>query len=121
MKNDATTPREIRPRFRIMWGSEIALGPGKAELLAHIREHGSINKAAKQMSMSYMRAWTLVKQMERCFREPLVHRARGGSHGGGAGLTAMGGRVLKLYERMNDEAALATRRDWAALQKLLRD
>ena len=121
MKKNASTPREIKPRFRVLWGSEIALGPGKVELLTHIREHGSINEAAKQMSMSYMRAWTLVKQMERCFREPLVHRARGGSHGGGAGLTAMGQRVLELYERMHAQAGRATRREWAALQKLLRE
>ena len=114
-----TAPACLRPRFRIVCGADIALGPGKAELLVHIRDCGSIAQAAQRMGMSYMRAWTLVQQMERCFREPLVQRVRGGRQGGGAGLTPTGQRVLELYERMLDRATRATRQEWAALRRLL--
>ena len=38
--------------------------PGKIELLQRIQETGSITEAARQMGMSYMRAWKLVKTME---------------------------------------------------------
>src|ERR1039458_6594506 len=52
--------RSVHPRFRILRGGDIALGPGKVELLALIGQTGSINKAARRMGMSYMRAWSLV-------------------------------------------------------------
>jgi molybdate transport system regulatory protein len=61
--NRETVPVTIRPRWRVMWPDEIALGPGKAELLALVEETGSINEAAHRMGMSYMRAWSLIKTM----------------------------------------------------------
>ncbi|MBI3874466.1 MAG: molybdenum transport protein, partial [Verrucomicrobia bacterium] len=45
---------ELRPRFRVLCGKDIALGPGKADLLGLVAETGSIATAARQMGMSYM-------------------------------------------------------------------
>src|ERR1043166_2512499 len=72
----------LLPRLRVICGEEIALGPGKVELLKHIQNSGSILKAAKAMDMSYMRAWNLLKTMESCFKNPLVKKSRGGRGGG---------------------------------------
>ena len=95
-------------RIRLMQGDEIALGPGKADLLKAIREHGSISAAARRMGMSYRRAWLLVDTMNRCFRQPLVLSAAGGSQGGGASLTPHGEAVLAYYEAMLAEVSRAT-------------
>ena len=65
-------------KLRVMYGTEIAIGPGKAELLAAIAETGSISASAKRLGMSYRRAWLLVDTMNRCFREPVVASATGG-------------------------------------------
>jgi len=46
----------VVPRIRIIFGRDIALGPGKVELLEHIVRTGSLRKAAEAMEMSYMRA-----------------------------------------------------------------
>jgi len=62
--------------MRVLCGDDIALGPGKVDLLALIGETGSIREAAERMGMSYMRAWTLIKTMNACFREPLVVASR---------------------------------------------
>ena len=64
--------------MRVLCGDDIALGPGKVDLLALIGETGSIREAAERMGMSYMRAWTLIKTVNACFREPLVMASRGG-------------------------------------------
>jgi molybdate transport system regulatory protein len=97
-----------RPRLklslRLMHGEEIALGPGKAELLEAIERTGSISAAGKSMDMSYRRAWVLVDVMNRCFKGPLVETAKGGSHGGGARLTALGVEVLAHYRAMDAAA-----------------
>jgi len=95
-------------RIRLMQGDEIALGPGKADLLKAIREHGSISAAARHMGMSYRRAWLLVDTMNRCFLEPLVLSAAGGSRGGGASLTPHGEEVLACYEAMLADVSRAT-------------
>jgi molybdate transport system regulatory protein len=99
-----------RSHFRIYFGDEIALGPGKAELLEHISETGSISEAARRMDMSYNRAWLLVRTMNLCFKEPLVMATRGGDSHGGAQLTRTGTRVLGLYQKLESRVLAATRR-----------
>lgn len=49
--------RRTRPRLRILLGEAITLGPGKADLLEAIGRTGSISAAAREMGMSYLRAW----------------------------------------------------------------
>lgn len=111
---------EIHPRFRIRSGPTIALGPGKVELLQAVRQQGSISHAAKQMGMSYMRAWTLIRTMNACFKEPLVVAARGSVRGGGgARLTPAGLEVIHLYSKMNARCLAAIEPEWQRLQKLL--
>jgi molybdate transport system regulatory protein len=110
----------IHPRFRILRRKEIAMGRGKADLLQQIENAGSIAEAAKQMDMSYMRAWTLIKTMNRCFKEPVVVVERGGKTGGGAILTETGKNALALYRKMEIESLKATQGSWREFQKLLR-
>jgi molybdate transport system regulatory protein len=96
-----------RPRLRVLAGSTIALGPGKAELLERLHTSGSITKAAQEMKMSYMRAWTLIRTMNRCFKHPVVVSTQGGRRGGGAQLTETGQEVLALYKKMDAECLRA--------------
>ncbi len=108
------------PRLRILLGEAIALGPGKAALLAAIGSSGSISQAARAMGMSYRRAWTLVAEMNRAFRAPLVTSEAGGRRGGGAVVTELGRDVLARYVRMESRAKRALAVDIAAFGRLLR-
>ena len=110
----------LKPRLRVVRGNEIVLGPGKAELLELLVQTGSLNEAARRLEMSYMRAWTLVKTMNRCFRRPLTVAERGGRKGGGMLVTATGRRVLALYQEMDSAAQASTKAAWKDLQKLVR-
>lgn len=108
-------------RLRLLFGDQLVLGPGKGELLARIRDTGSIAGAGRAMGMSYKRAWGLVEEMNAAFRAPLVHSARGGAGGGGATLTEAGLTVLQAYQSMVKAAAAACAPDVAAIAALLRD
>src|SRR5262245_18607154 len=77
----------VQPRLRLVHRGEIALGPGKADLLDALARTGSLAQAAREMEMSYMRAWSLVRTMNAAFRRPLVTTRRGGQGRGGAALT----------------------------------
>jgi molybdate transport system regulatory protein len=108
-------------RIRVIAGDTIAFGPGKADLLQAIAHTGSISGAAREMGMSYRRAWMLVEQMNRCFREPLVATATGGMKGGGAQVTGLALDILAHYRTMQQKAHAATRDDMTYLQRLIRD
>ena len=119
VRNDAAGP-QVRPRIRILCGNEIALGPGKAELLAAIAAERTIAGAARRLGMSYMRAWSLVRTMNQCFRAPLIATARGGSERGTAELTAAGRKVLVLYRRMESASLTGLEPAWRELRPFVR-
>jgi molybdate transport system regulatory protein len=107
-------------KLRVWHHDEVAMGPGKADLLAAIGETGSISAAARTMDMSYRRAWLLVDVMNRSFREPLVQSAVGGTRGGGAQLTEAGMRVLEQFRAMEAAAVAAANEHMAPLLKELK-
>ncbi len=88
---------KLKLQIRILSEQNIAFGPGKADLLEAIERTGSISQAAKSMNMSYRRAWQLVDTMNQCFETVLVETQTGGTHGGGATVTALGQKVLQHY------------------------
>ena len=102
-------PTPVQLRLRVYRGQEAALGPGRVELLTRIGETASIAQAARDMGMSYMKAWKLIQSTNRCFREELVEVKRGGKAGGNAKLTPTGETALALYRQMEHESRDAIR------------
>lgn len=107
------------PQLRVLLGSATAMGPGKAALVDAIERTGSISAAAREMKMSYRRAWDLVETMNRCFREALVETATGGKGGGGAQVTPFGREVVRRYRAMEGKAARSVAADMRALEDMM--
>ena len=105
---------DVRLTVRIDFGSAGALGPGKIRLLEAIHKTGSISQAGRSLGMSYRRAWLLVDDLNRCFREPVVTTQPGGSRGGGAALTRFGRELIKKYRAIETQA---TRRSQAPVAR----
>lgn len=112
-------PRPLVPKIRILIGAVIAIGPGRADLLAAIARTGSISAAAREMGMSYRRAWLLVEAINAAFRRPLVETLTGGRSGGGARVTELGAEVLRRYRAMENKAARAVKADLKRLSRLI--
>ena len=100
---------KLRITLRIDFDRHHAIGPGKIALLEKMRESGSLSQAARDLKMSYRRAWQLLDSLNHSFREPLVLTSVGGSGGGGSTLTALGEAVVDSYRgfeaEMNRRAA----------------
>jgi len=90
----------LKVKIQLYCGDEIAMGPGKADLLDAIVRGGSISRGAKLMGMSYRRAWLLVDAMNRCWSMPLVETDPGGGRDHGGRVSQLGHRVLELYRTM---------------------
>src|SRR5688500_20356736 len=84
-------------RLRVVLGPGVALGPGKADLLEAIAATGSISAAGRKLKMSYRRAWLLVEELNGSFQSALVAADKGGAHGGGERLTALGARLTEDF------------------------
>ncbi len=108
-----------RVSLRLGFPGEHALGPGKVRLLELIGETGSISAAGRAMKMSYRRAWMLVDELNRMFREPLVEARPGGAHGGGAHLTPAGGDVVRRYREIEASIETDSNANIAELEKLI--
>jgi len=108
-------------RLRVPIGKNIAIGPGKAALLEAISETGSISAAGRKLNMSYRKAWLVVRDMNRFFKEPLVDASKGGVKGGGARLTEMGQEVLKKYRQLETTAWESISENIADFQLLLNE
>jgi molybdenum ABC transporter molybdate-binding protein len=90
-------------RIWIERAGQAILGKGRLHLLEGIERHCSISAAAREMGMSYRRAWTLVQDINRAADEPLVVAATGGSHGGGAKLTPLGRWAVTVFRELQDQ------------------
>ncbi len=68
-------------------------GRGIANLCLGVREHGSLNAAAKSMGMAYSKAWRIIKDTEATLGVQLLNRD--GAHG--SELTEAGNKLLDAY------------------------
>jgi len=80
---------------------KMLLGEGRVALLQAIQDYGSINKAAKSMSMSYAKAWKLIDSMNVVSESPLVETVSGGKGGGGTKLTTEGEKLVELFKALS--------------------
>ncbi|WP_068076040.1 winged helix-turn-helix domain-containing protein [Novosphingobium lentum] len=99
----------LKLKIQLICGDEIAMGPGKADVLEAIDREGSISAAGRALGMSYRRTWLLVDEMNRCFSEKVVETHQGGRHDRGAELTEPGRAVLAAYRALEKQAGRIAR------------
>ncbi len=77
---------------------KIIFGGGRVRMLEAIELHGSMNKAAKELKMSYRALWGRVKSTEDRLGTKLVDARPGGGKGRGSVLTPTAKRLLEEYK-----------------------
>lgn len=102
-------------RFRIDFAEHSSIGPGKIRLLEAIRDCGSLSQAARDLGMSYRRAWLLVESLRESFREPVTVASTGGKDGGGMLVTEFADALIKSYRQFERDLATLTARNFQAI------
>ena len=110
-------PEPTRPHLwvKIDLGNERQIGPGKIALLRLVGERHSIAAAARDMKMSYRRAWLLIDELNTIFAQPVLTTHVGGKSFGGAELTPFGVRLIERFDVITRRTEEAVRDELAAL------
>jgi len=93
---------KIKSKLWIEIDGEPVFGKGRRFLLEAVDKYGSINQAAREVRVSYRKAWCYIKSMEERFGIKFVDRQAGGRNGGGATLTDEAREFLRKYEMMEE-------------------
>ena len=74
---------DVRVKVSISKKPDIPImGPGPLRLLEKIKEHSSINQAAKSMGLSYVKALNMLNRLEENLEHKILIRKRGGNDRG---------------------------------------
>ena len=93
---------QVRSKLWIEINGEPVFGRGRRFLLEAIDRYGSINRAAKEINISYRKAWSYISAMEARLGIMLVERQAGGRNGGGTVLTEDGRDFISRYSSMEE-------------------
>ena len=96
--------KSISYKFWVTGENGFMLGQGRVSLLEAVIEHGSINKAAKALNMSYKKAWRLINAINDASENPIVVRHSGGIGGGGTTVTQEGKQLIQTYREIEKRA-----------------
>jgi molybdate transport system regulatory protein len=97
------------------------LGQGKSVFSKPFEMPVLYHEGARNIGMSYRRAWLLVESLNRSFREPVTVASTGGKDGGGMQVTQFGDALIKNYRDLErDFATLAERRLHPIIPRVIR-
>ena len=111
----------VKIKIQLVVNDDIAMGPGKADLLEAVVREGSISAAGRALGMSYKRAWDLVNVMNKSFKQALIATSVGGDKGGGAQVTEFGLQVLAQYREIEAKTNALVKDETKALINMLTD
>ncbi|HHV38051.1 MAG TPA: LysR family transcriptional regulator [Tepidimicrobium sp.] len=97
----------IKSKFWITLDGEKVFGKGPCTLLKMVEKLGSLNKAAKELNMSYSKAWGIINRAERLLGYSLLETKTGGTGGGGSYLTDKAKILIKDYDLFSNEARIS--------------
>ena len=83
--------------------NNIIIGEGRAKILEHIDQTGSMNQAAKLMKMSYKAVWSKIKTTEKHLNACIVHTDRKD----GSRLSQEGKALLDKYKLLKAQCMSA--------------
>jgi molybdate transport system regulatory protein len=94
-----TRPLQTRSKIWIEdTEGNVVFGAGRLKIFKAIKQHGSINSAAKSLQMGYRAVWARITATEQRLGKKLLIKRSGGAAGGGSQLTELAETLMTQYE-----------------------
>ena len=93
------------------------MGPGVLSVLQRVKEYQSINRAAAQMGLSYVKALNMLNRLEADLGETILIRRRGGNERGGSKLTPLGEKFISEYGRLEKRVKTHAEKEFKIFQE----
>ncbi len=93
----------VRSKVWLEFDGQPFLGDGRYRLLVAVARSGSINAAAKELGISYRKAWSQLNAMEEHAPFPLLERRTGGKGGGETQLTTEARKLIEHFEVLRQQ------------------
>ena len=97
---------------------KVIFGGGRLRMLEAIDRLGSMNKAAKELNMSYRALWGRIKSTEERIGAKILESKPGGGKGRGSVLTPTGKKLLEKYTRLQQKIIAVADREF---EKIFRE
>ncbi len=111
--------QHLAPRHKVWlkWDGLFLMGPNYVRFLGAIDEKGTIREGGLAVGWSYRTCLNRLRRMEQVLGRPVLVTSRGGKAGGSAALTAEAARLVRIFERWEEDVGRLTQRAFArALQ-----
>jgi len=92
----------VKSKIWIEIDGKAFFGEGRKKLLEEIDKTGSISASAKNLGITYRRAWSYIKSMEERSGVRFVNKTKGGAGFGGTTLTNAGRKLIKHYDTLSE-------------------
>ena len=112
----STCTMSLKAKVRIDFDDAHSVGPGKIALLERMRDCGSLSQAARELDMSYRRAWQLLDSLNTSFNEPVIVTSIGGKGGGGSEITKLGLALIAAYRALEKDVTSRAQRHFKPLR-----
>jgi molybdate transport system regulatory protein len=96
---------------------KVIFGSGRVHMLETINRLGSMNKAAKELKMSYRALWGRIKSTEERIGAKILESRPGGGKGRGSVLTPTGRKLLERYTRLHEKIIAVADREFEKIFK----
>ena len=93
----------------------VIFGGGREHMLEAIERLGSMNKAAKELNMSYRALWGRIKSTEERLGKQVLVTKPGGGKDCGSALTPAGKSLLKNYKRLKERIIKVADQEFAKI------
>ena len=95
------------------------IGKGSIHLLRNIERLGSINQAAREMDMSYVKALKIIRKMESSLGAKILKTTIGGKDHGGSELTPLAVKLLNLFTAYETKVENFANKQFTIMEKHL--
>jgi len=92
---------KVRSKVWFEVGGKLVFGVGRARILRAVEKTGSLNKAARELGMSYRHTWSSIRAAEERLGKSLLISRRGGRERGGTTLTPYARKLLKKFDSLD--------------------